>query len=440
MSAFEKEKEKNRPNQVELSSQDAKNNQEQTKSRVETQSTSDKRSPATKSASSDIDRRKFFQSLLQSKNGPKLEATVPNTIPEENESEANFPSRGETPAGSEDSTSVVETGVRTDNIHSECNGNEDEKLGHAEERSFKVEDSLSATGVSSEVRGAEVAEQSMDQKTDLPDKGPNSDSIEHQIETSNISENNAKDETETDEKINSTTLSSTETKLTETDQSEKSDNLIDGKPVGLPLENENKENMETLSSSEKIIGETPENRTTYDSTLPEQATENQASFKAGEDLLDEKDKPKDVDSSLTIALKSSYIGAPCEANEDAQSNSETTEVCSREESVDPSEGVAKNEDKSSARSEGNRYENQPNGESSPSSADQPGSPNNASQSGAESSPTPAPVAAEGTSNGDPQSTYRAHVNIPEYLWSPIHQRLLGDLLFAIESDVQVWRR
>ena len=62
---MKKEKEKDRPIQVELSSEDAKTNQEQAKSGVETQSNSDKKSPATKSANSDIDRRKFFQSLLQ---------------------------------------------------------------------------------------------------------------------------------------------------------------------------------------------------------------------------------------------------------------------------------------------------------------------------------------------------------------------------------------
>ena len=438
MSAFEKAKEKNQPKQVELSSEDAKNNQEQAKTGAETQSDSDKKSPATKLASSDVDRRKFFQSLLQSKNGSKLETTVPNTIPEENEIEAHSPSHGETPASSQDSKSDVETSVTIDNIHRECNGNEDEKVVHAEERSSKMEDSLSATGVSSEVRGAEVAGQSMDENTDLPDKEPNSDPSEHQTETSHISENNSKDEAETGEKINSTNVSSTETKLTETEQSEKSDNLVDGQPAELPLKNENKENIEHLSSSEQN-GETPENRTTNDSDLPEQVTENQVSFKKGEDLLDEKDKPKDVDSSLTIALKSSYIGASREANDDEQSP-----VCSREESVVPSEIVTKHEDESSAQSEEIHLENQPNGESSPTSADKkpipPGSPNNASQSGAESSPTSPSAATAGTSDGDSKSTYRAYVNIPEYLWSPIHQRLLGDLLFAIESDVQVWRR
>lgn len=30
--------------------------------------------------------------------------------------------------------------------------------------------------------------------------------------------------------------------------------------------------------------------------------------------------------------------------------------------------------------------------------------------------------------------------IPEFKWSPMHQRLLTDLLFALESDVHVWRR
>lgn len=30
--------------------------------------------------------------------------------------------------------------------------------------------------------------------------------------------------------------------------------------------------------------------------------------------------------------------------------------------------------------------------------------------------------------------------IPEFKWSAMHQRLLTDLLFALESDVHVWRR
>lgn len=30
--------------------------------------------------------------------------------------------------------------------------------------------------------------------------------------------------------------------------------------------------------------------------------------------------------------------------------------------------------------------------------------------------------------------------IPEFKWSAMHQRLLADLLFALESDVHTWRR
>lgn len=40
----------------------------------------------------------------------------------------------------------------------------------------------------------------------------------------------------------------------------------------------------------------------------------------------------------------------------------------------------------------------------------------------------------------PSSPYQARPFIPEFLWSPMHQRLLADVLFAVESDLQVWRR
>lgn len=30
--------------------------------------------------------------------------------------------------------------------------------------------------------------------------------------------------------------------------------------------------------------------------------------------------------------------------------------------------------------------------------------------------------------------------IPEFKWSQMHQRLLTDLLFSIETDIQMWRR
>lgn len=41
---------------------------------------------------------------------------------------------------------------------------------------------------------------------------------------------------------------------------------------------------------------------------------------------------------------------------------------------------------------------------------------------------------------NPSSPHEARPLIPEFLWSPMHQRLLADVLFAIESDLHVWRR
>ena len=35
---------------------------------------------------------------------------------------------------------------------------------------------------------------------------------------------------------------------------------------------------------------------------------------------------------------------------------------------------------------------------------------------------------------------RSMFRIPEFRWSQMHQRLLTDLLFSIETDIQMWRR
>ncbi|XP_067897231.1 lipopolysaccharide-responsive and beige-like anchor protein [Heterodontus francisci] len=41
--------------------------------------------------------------------------------------------------------------------------------------------------------------------------------------------------------------------------------------------------------------------------------------------------------------------------------------------------------------------------------------------------------------GSNPSTRTTMFRIPEFKWSPMHQRLLNDLLFSIETDVQMWR-
>lgn len=44
------------------------------------------------------------------------------------------------------------------------------------------------------------------------------------------------------------------------------------------------------------------------------------------------------------------------------------------------------------------------------------------------------------SDGQRRDSRSTMFRIPEFRWSPMHQRLLTDLLFSIETDVQMWRR
>lgn len=52
-------------------------------------------------------------------------------------------------------------------------------------------------------------------------------------------------------------------------------------------------------------------------------------------------------------------------------------------------------------------------------------------------------ASQGTgtvSDGQRRDSRSTMFRIPEFRWSQMHQRLLTDLLFSIETDVQMWRR
>ena len=48
-------------------------------------------------------------------------------------------------------------------------------------------------------------------------------------------------------------------------------------------------------------------------------------------------------------------------------------------------------------------------------------------------------AQESPSQSTPKGKCRPYIDIPEFSWSSLHQRLLSELLFAIESDIQVWK-
>lgn len=47
--------------------------------------------------------------------------------------------------------------------------------------------------------------------------------------------------------------------------------------------------------------------------------------------------------------------------------------------------------------------------------------------------------APGAVNGQRRDSRSTMFRIPEFKWSPMHQRLLTDLLFSIETDIQMWR-
>ena len=438
VSIFEREKAQRTPKRVDQNSRATGHSTEQIKPAERPVESTPVESPAVKSTENDTDRRKFFESLLQSKNGPNVETALPKMIPEESESNPNSPVKEGEQTSNDDSHNTGETHAAGDVIPSKSNG--DETLEPSEVRPSNVEDSLSATGVSSDVRGAEVAGELVDQGPDVPDNGTN---VESETEKLNVTEGSVKEGTETETVENATTLSSTEdAKLVESSKGNTSDELANESKTVPSTETEESNEMLPSNAREKHVKF--DDRTASESNQAEKLTDSSMNSNEGKDLLDEKDKPKDVDSGLTIAVKSSYIGGAVGVSEDPQTNDEIKDAGDSEEKQVPPDSAAKNEEQAVLQSKENNVQ-EPSVESLPvSEPSQPGPSSGTVKTGAESSPSSTTSASSAaTSNAgspDQKSTFRAHVNIPEYLWSPVHQRLLGDLLFAVESDVQVWRR
>lgn len=459
-------------------------------------SPTDVKSPASNSRGSDNDRRKFFQSLLQSKNGPKVDAlpkTIPEesesgpyslakaqgettaeTLPEKSESGPGSPERGQTettertlPVDSENGPNSTEQGQEEstaedtkdephtmdaqDVNNSECN---------KEDRSLSVEDSLSSTGLGSDLRGTEEVEEPTSHEepnegvrdtTDVREsEGKSSNNIVRYKYFANQSIHNKK--TAADAAEDASSLTSVEDKLSDDKQSEAksegAENPIAGDAEILPKAEESAKEPQVSErkhedNDDKESLQNSGNQTEVSTSPPETATQKNTNSSEGQDLFYEKDKAKDVDNSLTIAVRSSYIGAASEVREDAQSEKDVKEDSDSQKKLVTSD-VAPSEEQIVSHSTENSIQ-KPTVESLNNDiTSQASSPNTHSETGTEFSPTSTPSATSAaTSNaGSPEQkpTYRAHVNIPEYLWSPIHQRLLGDLLFAIEADVQVWRR
>lgn len=273
----------------------------------------------------------------------------------------------------------------------------------------------SVTGVGSDVRGNEVADS---RHEDLPKNVPGHpvrvDSPQKELEEK-VENDNKESESSTDDKDKET-----EDKREEKDMETISEGVVkqdDSSSVSTPKESETAEGLDKSSKEES------EEQSATESDTSKANPEGPSHMENGELLAEE--RAKDQDSSLSVTMKSSFIGAAGSSSEndneaanDSPRGETNTETQSKENAVTDDEASGASQGAQSPEPSGSTSE-------SPCTSAQ-GSPSRNMDTTA-ASPEEA-------------SQYRAYVNIPEFLWSPMHQRLLGDLLFAIESDLQVWRR
>lgn len=400
-------------------------------------SASDQASLATKSTHNDADRRKFFQSLLQDKNTPAAGELLSSGIPEKRESNRSSPVNGEENMIDSDFKNAAEKGELKNGI-STVQKEQEEKSEHSEDRPSQLGESLCVTGVNTELRGAQIADEKMDQDVELPEMGSANEkaSSDNEPEKSNLAESHLNENSATESVEDTATLSPLEGEEVNLNKEvNKAHPLEEESQVLPPVEAEGSAD-EFLSYDESKSPITSGRGPIY---LAQTSNENCAKSSEGQDLLNEKDKPRDVDNCLSIAVKSSYIGAA----ETIEDENKTEEPDDAAENVN-SESINDEENQNGPlRSEENNIPQNNVKATSNANPHQSGLTETPLEPVAESSPGSPPPTSPATGSAgsnDQKLAYKAYVNIPEYLWSPVHQRLLGDLLFAIESDIQVWRR
>ena len=182
---------------------------------------------------------------------------------------------------------------------------------------------------------------------------------------------------------------------------------------------------ETISDKPKLTVTATERSTSPELTRAAEGENARSSspVKSGPELFAEM-KAKDESTDLSVSLKSSVIG-----NSSVSSEQSELSAAAKADSVPPRP--------SSSPSVGSTQANEA---KSPAKHQESGASDN-SQGAVGGQRSTGGGAAEGAAeSSDPAEKFKAHVHIPEFLWSPVHQRLLGDLMFAIEADIQVWRR
>ena len=415
------------------------NEKELNPAQEEAHSTSDQASLATKPTDNDADRRKFFQSLLQDKNTPAVGELLSSGIPEKRESNRSSPVNGEENMIDSDFKNAAEKGeLKNGTVTSTVEKEQAEKSEHSEDRPSQLGESLSVTGVNTELRGAQIADEKMDQDVELPEMGHTNEraSSDNEPEKFNSAESHLNENTATESVEDTATLSPVEREDVNLNKEVNKAHPLGEESQVLPPGEAEGSADEFLSYDESKSPITSGRGPKY---FAQASNENCAKSSEGQDLLNEKDKPRDVDNCLSIAVKSSFIGA-AETIEDENKNEEPDNATKNVNSESMNDEEKQN---GPLRSEENNLPQDNVKATSYANPHQPGSTGTPLEPIAESSPGSTPPTSPATGGGgsnDQKLAYKAYVNIPEYLWSPVHQRLLGDLLFAIESDIQVWRR
>lgn len=351
----------------------------------------------------------------------EITKTSDNAISPDEESATNALSEGEKIEEKTERESINETKTsdeakgtneETDPISNFCNDDVDAVSSgqiSPPADTIKIEDeSRSTTGVESNIRGNEIAGSNSESKTvpgypvrvNSTDEDEGKDiNVDQKDEDGTIKENIQNEPRTNEEDENCATIDqSVDTNVVNGDQQEEDPESSgvettenDAKPAST-----NKD-VETVEENDNVKLESTENSIEQPSST---------SKKPSNQLLSEREA-KDQDGKLSLNMKSSFIGAGTSSPEE-----EKPKTNSQNENM-PTDGKASGSTNGAQSSE-----------------------NTSESSGPSSQASPARNG-ETANSGD---QYKAYINIPEFLWSSMHQRLLGDLLFAIESDLQVWRR
>ena len=367
-------------------------------------------------ASESIEENKISASMpetakaLNNSLSPDEESTTnaPSDI-EKNEQKVDQESINETKASDETTRTNEETSPTSkpnDNVDAVLS---DQMSSEVFDPSTDEDESRSTTGVESNIRGDEIAgSHSQNETVSGHPVGVNSTDED---ENKDVNGDRKDGDGNTNYNIQNESRTDTEDEIcTNVDQSIDK-NVVNGSQKQDCCQSADDETTEndcepaSRDSDLKTVKESDDKKLEPTKNVSDQSSSTSA--KPSKQLLSEQEA-KDQDGNLSLNMKSSFIGADTSSSpedEKPKTNSQNEKLPTDEKASGSTTGTHSSENTSES--------------SGPS---------------AQASPT------RNEETGDSGDQYKAYINIPEFMWSSMHQRLLGDLLFAIESDLQVWRR